>query len=135
MIPEADRSEAEGSRRIAPRSRTAGAVICGTGAVLSVAFFPTLFIHWGSGFGALSAGNDDEGMFLVSLRQFLDHGSLYRHTWSGYGPFYYSFVGLIYRLTGQEPTLQNGRLLALAFTAVSAAVFAAAVWRVTRSLP
>ncbi|MDP9333525.1 MAG: hypothetical protein M3Q30_09485 [Actinomycetota bacterium] len=74
-------------------------------------------------------------MFLVSLRQFLDHGSLYRHTWSGYGPFYYSFVGLIYRLTGQAPTLQNGRLLALAFTAVSASVFAAAVWRVTKSLP
>jgi hypothetical protein len=135
VIPEAERSEAEGSRTIAPRSRTAGAVICATGAVLSVAFFPTLFIRWGSGFGVLSAGNDDEGMFLVSLRQFLDHGSLYRHTWSGYGPFYYSFVGLVYRLTGQEPTLQNGRLLALAFTAVSAGVFAAAVWRVTRSLP
>jgi hypothetical protein len=74
-------------------------------------------------------------MFLVSLKQFLDHGSLYRHTWSGYGPFYYSFVGLIYRLTGQQPTLQNGRLLALALTAASAAVFAAAVWRVTRNLP
>jgi hypothetical protein len=134
VIPEGEQSE-EGPRRVAPTSRTAGAVICATGAMLSVAFFPSLFIRWGSGFGALSAGNDDEGMFLVSLRQFLHHGSLYRHTWSGYGPFYYSFVGLIYRLTGQEPTLQNGRLLALAFTAVSAGVFAAAVWRVTRSLP
>jgi hypothetical protein len=135
VIPEGERAEAEGRRRVAPRSRTAGVVIWATGAILSAAFFPTLFTRWGSGFGALSAGNDDEGMFLVSLRQFLDHGSLYRHTWSGYGPFYYSFVGLIYRLTGQEPTLQNGRLLALAFTAVSAGVFAAAVWRVTRSLP
>ncbi len=135
MNTEEDQSEAEGCRRVAPRSRTAGVVICATSAMLSVAFFPTLFIHWGSGAGAISAGNDDEGMFVVSLRQFLDHGSLYRHTWSGYGPFYYSFVGLIYRLTGQVPTLQNGRLLALAFTAVSVSVFAAAVWRVTKSLP
>jgi hypothetical protein len=135
VIPVGEQSEPEGSRAVGPRSRTAGVVICATGAVLSVALFPTFFRSWGSGFGAISAGNDDEGMFLVSLRQFLDHGSLYRHTWSGYGPFYYSFVGLLYRLTGQEPTLQNGRLLSLALTALSASVFAAAVWRVTKSLP
>jgi hypothetical protein len=77
---------------------------------------------------------DDEGTLAVALRQFLEHGSLYHHTHGSYGPFYYSFEGLIYRATGQTPTLFNGRLFVLALTAVSAGFFAAAVWRVTRSL-
>lgn len=111
-----------------PRARTGTAFIgvAAFGALLGVVFFPVLF----SGVAAF----DDEGAFLVTLRAFLKHGSLYDHTHGAYGPFYYSFLGAIYRVTGQTPTIFNGRLLTLALTTLSAGVFAATVWRVTRSL-
>jgi hypothetical protein len=104
-----------------------GLVFGGLGLVLAVAFFPQLFNQ--------VTTYDDEGYFLVTVRQFLQHGSLYVHTSGGaYGPFYWSFIGLIYRLTGHSPTLFSGRLLVLAFTALSSAIFAAAVWHLTRNL-
>jgi hypothetical protein len=97
------------------------------GLFLAVAFFPQLFNS--------VATYDDEGYFLVTVRQFLHHGSLYVHTLgTSYGPFYWSFIGLIYRLTDQNPTLVSGRLVVLAFTTLSSGIFAAAVWRVTRNL-
>jgi hypothetical protein len=112
-----------------PRTSTpeVGLVISGLGLFLSVAFIPQLFSY--------VLPYDDEGYFLVTIRQFLHHGSLYVHTLgTSYGPFYWSFIGLIYRLTGHNPTPDSGRLLVLAFTTLSSGMFAAAVWRVTRSL-
>ena len=104
-----------------------GLVFIGLGLFLAVAFFPQLFNH--------VVTYDDEGYFLVTVRQFLHHGSLYVHTLgTSYGPFYWSFIGLIYRLTDQNPTLVSGRLMVLAFTTLSSGIFAAAVWRVTRNL-
>jgi hypothetical protein len=104
-----------------------GLVFGGMGLFLAVAFFPQLF--------NTVATFDDEGFFLVTVRQFLHHGSLYVHTLgTSYGPFYWSFIGLIYRLTDQNPTLVSGRLVVLAFTTLSSGIFAAAVWRVTRNL-
>ena len=104
-----------------------GLVFSGLGLFLAVAFFPQLFNS--------VATYDDEGYFLVTVRQFLHHGSLYVHTLgTSYGPFYWSFIGLIYRLTDQNPTLVSGRLVVLAFTTLSSGIFAAAVWRVTRNL-
>jgi hypothetical protein len=104
-----------------------GRVFGGVGLFLAVAFFPQLFNS--------VATYDDEGYFLVTVRQFLHHGSLYVHTLgTSYGPFYWSFIGLIYRLTDQNPTLVSGRLVVLAFTTLSSGIFAAAVWRVTRNL-
>ena len=104
-----------------------GLVFIGLGLFLAVAFFPQLFNH--------VVTYDDEGYFLVTVRQFLHHGSLYVHTLgTSYGPFYWSFIGLIYRLTDQNPTLVSGRLVVLVFTTLSSGIFAAAVWRVTRNL-
>jgi hypothetical protein len=104
-------------------------VFSGLGLVLAVALFPALF-------GEVTALYDDEGYFLATVSQFIHHGSLYVHTsGASYGPFYWSFIGLIYRLTGQNPTPFSGRLLVLGFTATSSALFAGAVWRVTRNLP
>ena len=108
------------------RSRTAAAGIVALGALLTAAYFPMLF----SG----TATYDDEGFFLAILRQFLRHGSLYHQTRTAYGPFYFSLMGALYRITGQSPTLFNGRVISLALIALSAGVFAATVWRVTRSL-
>ena len=104
-----------------------GLVFGGMGLFLAVAFFPQLFNS--------VATYDDEGFFLVTFRQFLHHGSLYVHTLgTSYGPFYWSFIGLIYRLTDQNPTLVSGRLVVLAFTTLSSGISAAAVWHVTRNL-
>jgi hypothetical protein len=108
------------------KTGTAVAGITAFGALLTVGFFPVLFSRF--------VVYDDEGALLVTLRRFLDHGSLYDHTHAAYGPFYYSFYGLIYRATGQSPTLFTGRLIVLGLTALSAGLFAATVWRVTRSL-
>jgi 4-amino-4-deoxy-L-arabinose transferase-like glycosyltransferase len=94
--------------------------------LLSVGFGPALFDR--------VTTFDDEGFFLASLREFLRHGKLYVHTKSSYGPFYYSAMGAIYRVTGQSPSLFTGRLIALSLTALSVGVFAATVWKVTRSL-
>ncbi len=92
---------------------------------LPIAFFPIAFDQF--------AFYDDEGVFLMSLREFLHHGSLYVHTGSTYGPFYFSSLGLLYRITGQEPTLFNGRIIALLLTTGASAFFALAVHRVSGS--
>lgn len=101
---------------------TIGAV----GLLLAGAYFPRLFDN--------VTGYDDEGALLASVRRFLQHGSLYDHTHGGYGPFYYSVSGGIFRLIGQTPTQFRARILMLVFTVLSVSLFAAAVWKVTRSV-
>jgi hypothetical protein len=99
----------------------------GIALLLALSFFPLLFNH--------VEVYDDEGFWLVTIRQFLHHGSLYVHTFGGgYGPFYFSFTGLIYRITGQNPNLFNGRVLVLIFTTLSSGLLAGTIWRVTRSV-
>jgi hypothetical protein len=100
--------------------------VSAVGVILAVGFWPLMF-------DKLPAP-DDEGFFVMSTRAFLHGGTLYVDVNSAYGPFYHSFMGLIYRLIGQDPTLTSGRVIVLLLTTLSAAVFAAAVWRVTRSL-
>jgi hypothetical protein len=97
--------------------------------VLAGAFFPMMFNVWQT--------YDDEGMFLVSLRELLNnHGSLYTTIWSDkYGPFYYLVMTTVYRVLHQQPTLENGRWIVLVLTTASAVLFAGAVWRVTKSVP
>jgi hypothetical protein len=118
-----DDGDAEATRRKETREAILSTVVLGV--VLAVVFFPVVFNK--------SSYRDDEGHFIMALREFLHHGSLYVHTGSGYGPFYFTFIGLLYRITGMEPNLTNGRLIALVLTAVETGVLAAAVFRVTRS--
>jgi hypothetical protein len=108
------------------RTWNAVAVSFVLGAAMSLAFFPLAF--------STVASFDDEGFFVTSVRRFLDHGSLYNHTKSAYGPFYFTTVGLFYKLTGLDPTPSNARLVSLLLVTVASVLFGAAVWRVTRSL-
>src|SRR5207253_9221890 len=118
---------ARGARRKRSSKRLVPALTIGAvGVALAAAYFPRFYDH--------VTGYDDEGALLATLRRFLDHGSLYDHTHGSYGPFYYSLVGGIFRLTGQSPTQFTGRLLVLVLTTLSVMVFAAAVWKVTRSI-
>jgi hypothetical protein len=68
------------------------------------------------------------------IDRFLHHGSLYDHTHAGYGPFYFLYTGVIYRVLGTSPTLFNGRLIVALVTMLSVIGFAAAAWKVTRSI-
>jgi hypothetical protein len=107
----------------------AAGVLAATGILLGIAYFPMLFNTWQT--------YDDEGVFVVSLRELLHHhGSLYTTIWSDkYGPFYYLVMSTVYRVIHQDPTLANGRWIVLIVTAASASLFGAAVWRVTKNLP
>jgi hypothetical protein len=106
----------------------AGGLIAAIGLLLAAAYFPLMFYSW--------ASYDDEGVFVVSLRELINHhGSLYTTIWSDkYGPFYYFVMSTVFRLIHQQPTLENGRWIVLVVTSMTASLFAAAVWRVTKSL-
>jgi hypothetical protein len=110
------------------RAKTSTFVLsaAGLGVLLSAAFFPIYF--------RVVENYDDEGSFLVAIQHFLRHGSLYVDTHGSYGPFYFSLAGFLFKLTGHDPTLTSGRLIVLVFTGLAAGMFAATVWRVTRSL-
>ena len=102
------------------RSLRAAAVIGGTGIALAAAYFPLLFNQFQL--------YDDEGVFDISVRLLLNgHGSLYAGIWADkYGPFYYLFATSLYRVIGQQPSLENGRWIVLSLTTASSFVFAAA---------
>jgi hypothetical protein len=104
----------------------AAGTIGGVAALLSVGFLPKMF----SGVTVY----DDEGFFLATVRQFDRYGHLYTDIRTAYGPFYYTVMGALTRVIPSAPSPFVGRLTVLIFTALSASLFAAAVFRVTRSL-
>ncbi len=98
----------------------------GLGIALTVAYLPIFFSY--------RHIFDDEGSLLVAISRFLHHGHLYTDTHGSYGPFYFSSLGAVFRLTGHDPTLFVGRIVVVVFTALAAGMFAATVWRLTGNL-
>eukprot|EP01035_Chromulina_nebulosa_P033137 gene33137-44357_t len=76
---------------------------------------------------------DDEGYVLVSLRNFAEHGGLYREVYSQYGPFPYVFYYSLHAL-GLPLNHTAGRIVTLFAWAGTALACAALVGRATRSL-
>lgn len=76
---------------------------------------------------------DDEGYVLISLRNFAEHGHLYREVYSQYGPFPYALYYVLH-LLGFPFTHTAGRLLTIGVWSVTAAASAALVWNETRNL-
>lgn len=76
---------------------------------------------------------DDEGYILVSLRNFAEHGGLYREVYSQYGPLPYVFHYTL-SLVGYPLTHVGGRLITLVFWASTALLCARLVWQATRQL-
>ncbi|MBS0664167.1 MAG: hypothetical protein JSR48_12955 [Verrucomicrobia bacterium] len=74
---------------------------------------------------------DDEGYVLLSLRNFAEHGRLYRDVYTQYGPLpYVLYYGL--HLLGLPFTHTAGRLVTLLAWSGSATLVAWLVWRATR---
>ncbi len=75
---------------------------------------------------------DDEGYVLISLRNYAEHGGLYREVYTQYGPFPFVLYHLLH-LGGLPFTHVAGRLVTLAAWTGAAVACGAVVWQVTRS--
>lgn len=76
---------------------------------------------------------DDEGYVLLSLRNFTEHGGLYREIFSQYGPFPFVFHWVLH-LCGLPPTHAGGRIVTLLLWVFVALAFALLAARATRSV-
>lgn len=76
---------------------------------------------------------DDEGYVLISLRNFAEHGKLYREVFTQYGPFPFVFYSALHAL-GFPFTHTAGRLLTVVLWSGCALAAAALVGRATRSV-
>jgi hypothetical protein len=77
---------------------------------------------------------DDEGYMLVSLKAFANHGHLYDHVFTQYGPFYYEVFGGIASIFGISITNDAGREMTMVVWVAASLVFGLGIWRLTRSL-
>ena len=75
---------------------------------------------------------DDEGYVLFSLRNFAEHGALYRDVYSQYGPLPYVAYSAL-SLLGAPLNHITGRLVTIAAWSGAALFAGAIVWRTTRS--
>ena len=77
---------------------------------------------------------DDEGCVLITLKSFMDGQRLYDDVFSMYGPFPILLRSLIFTVAGVPVGHDAGRLIALSYWLVAAALCGAAAWRLTRSI-
>ena len=77
---------------------------------------------------------DDEGALMMTVRQFLGGGTLYRNVSTGYGPVYYFYNWIIRALSLTSVTHDSTRLTAAAIWTICALMGAAIVWRFGHSL-
>src|SRR4051812_47491197 len=77
---------------------------------------------------------DDEGYVLLTLKNFIGHGGLYRDVYSQYGPFPYVFYSVLH-LFGVPISHLAGRLVTLTAWLGAALGASALAWRAARSLP
>ncbi len=76
---------------------------------------------------------DDEGYVLLTLRNYVEHGALYREVYTQYGPLPYAVYSLLHGL-GMPINHLSGRLITLLLWTSTALVLAGLVARWTRSL-
>lgn len=77
---------------------------------------------------------DDEGYWLISLRSYHLHGSLYHDTFAQVGPLYYEFWSLIYTITGLPIGPDTGRAFTLVVWVLTSLVFGISLFWLTRRL-
>ena len=77
---------------------------------------------------------DDEGSFLITLRDYLSGHPLLTPNNSYYGPFYYEVTGGLFKLLGLAPTNDSGRFVTLAIWLIASVLGAIVAYRLTHSL-
>ena len=77
---------------------------------------------------------DDEGFFLVTLRDYLSGDSLFTQVSTIYGPFFYEVLGGLFKLFGLEVGHDTGRAVTLVMWLVASVGGGLAVYRLTRNL-
>ncbi len=77
------------------------------------------------------AAYDDEGDWTIALRSYHLHGSLYHHTYSQGGPFYYQVWSRVFSVTGLPINLDTGRAMTLCPWVLTAVLFGWAVYLLT----
>lgn len=83
-------------------------------------------------FGGFNA-YDDEGSFLITLRDYLSGQSLYTQIFSIYGPLYYETMAGLFKLVGLEPGHDAGRFMTLAIWLIGSLAGGLAAYRLTRN--
>jgi hypothetical protein len=77
---------------------------------------------------------DDEGMLMMTVRQFLTGGTLYENIRTGYGPAYYFYNWLVRTLSFTGVTHDATRMTSMVVWTVCPIACAWIVWRLGRSL-
>ena len=99
-------------------------------AAVTCAFVPVAYLAMFSGFHAY----DDEGFFLITLRDYLSGHALFTQVFTAYGPFYYEAIGGPLKLLGIEPNHEVGRFVTLAIWLLASLVAGLASYRLTRNV-
>jgi len=99
-------------------------------AAVTLVVTPVGYLSMFGGFRAY----DDEGSFVITLRDYLSGHPLLTPNNSYYGPFYYEVIGGLFKLLGIAPTNVSGRLATLVIWLVASALGAIAAYRLTRNL-
>ncbi len=102
-------------------------------ALLAVVAFECAQLAFWSAFTSFKPW-DDEGYFLLALREFRENGGLYeRIRGVFYGPFYFQSIAALSWATRMPVDSENARWLMLVGWSVALASAGCATWRLTRS--
>ena len=99
-------------------------------AAVTAALSPLAYMYMFSGFRAY----DDEGYFLVTIRDYLAGHPLFTQALPIYGPFYYEFIGGVFKLLGLAPDHDSGRILTIAVWLITSLLAGLTAFRLTRNI-
>src|SRR5438552_15893210 len=95
-----------------------------------VTLVPVAYLAIFNGFHAY----DDEGIFLVSLRDYLSGHPVLTPFVPLYGPFFYEVMGGVFKVLGLQPTHDGGRWVTLAIWLLAGGMSGRAAGRRTISV-
>jgi hypothetical protein len=77
--------------------------------------------------------HDDEGYFLITLREYLSGHPLFTQAYPVHGPFYYEVMAGLFKLLGLAPSHDSGRYLTLAVWLLATLMAGLVAFRLTRN--
>jgi len=98
-------------------------------AAVTLVLAPVAYMAMFTGFHAY----DDEGYFLIVLRDYLSGQPLLNSSVPIYGPFFFETMGGLFKLLGVAPSHESGRYVTLAIWLVASLLAGLTAYRLTRS--